>query len=68
LRAGYGVGGCQIGIARRDPELVRVLPRAFALPLETWLAMHEDLRASSRVRRVFDHLATGLEAYLATSR
>lgn len=68
LRAGYGVGGCQIGIARRDPELVRVLPQAFAAPLETWLAMHENLRASPRVRRTFDHLTAGLEAYLTTSR
>ena len=26
LRAGYGIGACQIGVARRDPELMRVLP------------------------------------------
>lgn len=68
LRAGYGIGGCQIGIACRDPDLVRVLPEAFAVPLETWLVMHEDLRSSTRVRRVFDHLAEGLKDYLATSR
>lgn len=68
LRAGYGIGGCQIGIARRDPELVRVLPEAFAVPLETWLVMHEDLRANVRVRRVFDHLAERLILWLATSR
>jgi DNA-binding transcriptional LysR family regulator len=68
LRAGYGVGACQIGIARRDPELVRVLPEAFAVPLETWLVMHEDLRGNNRVWRVFDHLADGLRAFLATSR
>ncbi|MEA2729246.1 MAG: hypothetical protein QOF70_3721 [Acetobacteraceae bacterium] len=67
LRAGYGVGACQVGIARRDPDLVRVLPDAFAVPLETWLMMHEDLRASVRVRRVFDFLAIGLKAYLDTS-
>ncbi len=68
LRAGYGIGACQIGIARRDPDLVRVLPDAFAVPLETWLVMHEDLRASVRVRRAFDHLADGLKAYLADAR
>ena len=68
LRTGYGIGGCQVGVAGRDPALVRVLPEAFAVPLETWLVMHEDLRASPRVRRVFDHLAEGLKAYLATSR
>jgi DNA-binding transcriptional LysR family regulator len=68
LRAGYGIGGCQVGIARRDPALIRVLPDAFAVPLETWLVMHEDLRTSLRIRRVFDHLAEGLSAFLATSR
>jgi hypothetical protein len=40
----------------------------FAVPLETWLVMHEDLRASPRVRRLFDHLAQGIRAYLSTSR
>jgi DNA-binding transcriptional LysR family regulator len=68
LRAGYGIGGCQIGIARRDPDLVRVLADEFAIKLETWLVMHEDLRTSIPVRRTFDHLATGLADYLATSR
>jgi DNA-binding transcriptional LysR family regulator len=67
LRAGYGIGACQIGIARRDPDLVRVLPDAFGIKLETWLVMHEDLRASVPIRRTFDHLAAGLAAYLATS-
>jgi DNA-binding transcriptional LysR family regulator len=66
LRAGYGIGACQIGIARRDPDLVRVLADEFAITLEAWLVMHEDLRASPRVRTTFDHLATGLAAYLAT--
>ena len=68
LRAGYGIGICHVGIARRDPALVRVLPKAFAWKLETWLVMHEDQRASVRLRRVFDHLAEGLTAFLATSR
>jgi DNA-binding transcriptional LysR family regulator len=68
LRAGYGIGACQIGVARRDPELVRVLPDGFAVPIEVWLVVHEDLRADVRVRRVFDWLAEGLLAYLAASR
>jgi DNA-binding transcriptional LysR family regulator len=57
-----------VGIARRDTELVRVLPAAFAVPLETWLVMHEDLRANRRIRLVLKHLAEGLTAYLATAR
>jgi DNA-binding transcriptional LysR family regulator len=68
LRAGYGVGACQIGIARRDPDLVRLLPKIFAVPLETWLVMHEDLRTSPRIRTLFDHLAEGLKEYLGASR
>jgi DNA-binding transcriptional LysR family regulator len=68
LRAGYGVGACQIGIAQRDPNLERVLPKALVLSLETWLVMHEDLSSSPRVRTLFDHLAKGLMTYLASSR
>lgn len=64
LRAGCGIGICQAGIARSDPRLVAVLPAAFALHLDTWLVMHEDLRTSLRVRQLFDHLSTGLQAYV----
>jgi DNA-binding transcriptional LysR family regulator len=62
LRAGVGIGGCQHPLAARDPALVRVLP-SLAFALEMWLAMHEDLRASRRVRLLFDHLAAELAGY-----
>jgi DNA-binding transcriptional LysR family regulator len=65
IRAGYGIGVCQTGIARRDPDLVRLLPGEFAFDLECWLAMHEDLRSVGRVRLVYDHLAAGLADYVA---
>jgi DNA-binding transcriptional LysR family regulator len=68
IRAGFGVGVCQVGIARRDPELRPVLPGAFRFELPVWLAMHGDLRASRRIRLLFDHLAEGLLAYLADGR
>jgi len=64
LRAGVGIGGCQDNIARRTPELVPVLPNAFHYALEVWLVMHEDLKATRRVRLLFDHLAAGLTAYV----
>jgi DNA-binding transcriptional LysR family regulator len=64
LRAGAGVGGCQENIARRMPELVAVLPNAFYYALEVWLVMHEDLKATRRVRLLFDHLAVGLTDYV----
>jgi len=64
LKAGYGIAGCQDALARRDPDLVPVLPGAFRMMLDLWLVMHEDLRASRRVRLLFDHLAAELAAYL----
>jgi len=64
LRAGAGLGVCQVPLAHRDPQLVRVLPGEFSLPLDTWLAMHEDLRHTPRCRVVFDALLEGLQAYL----
>lgn len=64
LRAGVGIGGCQENIARRTPELVAVLPNAFDYALDVWLVMHKDLKATRRVRLLFDHLATGLGDYV----
>jgi DNA-binding transcriptional LysR family regulator len=64
LRAGYGIGGCQDAFARRDPNLVPVMPGALDIALDCWLVMHEDLRDSRRVRLLFDHLAAELTAYL----
>lgn len=65
LRAGYGVGICQVGIARRDPSLIRVLPDAFSFRLETWVTMHENLRGNPRCQVLFQALAAGLGDYLA---
>jgi len=64
LRAGLGIGGCQENIARRSSELLRILPNLFSHTLEIWLAMHEDMKATPRLRLLFDHLAAGLVAFL----
>jgi DNA-binding transcriptional LysR family regulator len=64
IRAGFGIGVCQVRLGERDEALVRILPEAFELTLDTWLAMHEDLRTSRRCRAVFDALATGLGDYI----
>lgn len=64
IREGVGIGGCQIGIARRNPDLVRVLPEIVLIEFEVWLAMHEDLRWDRRVRLLFDHLAERLGDYI----
>ena len=68
IRAGAGIGICQVALAADDAELVRVLPRAVELGLETFIAMHENLRASPRCRAVFDALVTGLASYLKVGR
>ena len=64
IRAGAGIGGCQVQLAKRDPRLRRVLPQAFALKLDTWVTMHEDLRNSPRCRVTFDALVQGLQRYV----
>lgn len=65
LRAGFGIGGAQAGIAAHDSELVPVLAREIGFRLEMWLVMHEALRANRRVRMLFDHLDRALRAYAA---
>ena len=64
IRAGAGIGVCQAAIARRDDALVRLFPRQFSLPLDTWITMHEDLRNSPRCRIAFDALVNGLRQYV----
>ena len=62
VRAGLGIGVCQVPLGKRSPSLVRVLPR-IEFPLETWVVMHEDQRSVRRVRLVFDHLVKTLTDY-----
>jgi DNA-binding transcriptional LysR family regulator len=64
IRAGAGIGICQVGLARRNDALVRVMPRTFSMKLETWVTMHEDLRHSPRCRAAFDALVVGLQQYI----
>jgi DNA-binding transcriptional LysR family regulator len=65
IRAGYGIGICQTALAARDPGLVRVLASEFSFGMDTWLAMHEDLRDSPRCAVTYAALADGLRAYAA---
>jgi DNA-binding transcriptional LysR family regulator len=65
IRAGFGIGICQVRIGARDASLVRVLPEAFSMKLDTWIAMHEDLRESPRCSVAFAALTQGLQRYVA---
>jgi DNA-binding transcriptional LysR family regulator len=62
VRAGLGIGACQLPLSRWPVPLVRVLPK-LAILLDLWVVMHEDLRSSARVRVIFDHLVARLGAY-----
>ncbi|WP_428429629.1 LysR family transcriptional regulator [Pararhizobium sp.] len=64
IRAGFGIGVCQVELARRDPEIVRLFEKEFALPLETFVVMHENLKTTPRCRATFDALVDGLLAYI----
>jgi DNA-binding transcriptional LysR family regulator len=68
IRSGAGIGVCHAAIAQRDDKIVRVLPKQFALPLETWVTMHKDLRNNPRCRVTFDALVEGLGQHLASGR
>ena len=65
LRSGFGVGICQAAIARRDPELLPLLAKQFKVEMEIWIVMHNDLKRSSRMRLMFDHLASRLAEFAA---
>jgi len=65
LRVGFGIAFCQVPLARRNADLVRLLPQEVSLELETWVVMHENLRNSARCRVTFDALVDGLQRYIA---
>jgi DNA-binding transcriptional LysR family regulator len=65
IRAGAGIGLCQVPLARRSDALVRLLPRQISLSLEIWITMHEDLRARAGCRVTFDALVAGLSQHVA---
>jgi DNA-binding transcriptional LysR family regulator len=67
LKAGFGIGVCQHGMARHH-GLTRVMPNVNVFTLTTWVVMHENLKASRRMRLMFDHLVAGLTDYIAEER
>lgn len=66
IRAGLGIGVCQIAIAARDPDLVPLF-REVTFPLHTWVVMHENLKSSPRCRATFDALVEGLRTYAGSA-
>jgi DNA-binding transcriptional LysR family regulator len=64
IRAGCGIGFCQVALAKRDTCLVRILPEQCTLALDTWVTMHEDLRSSPRCKATFDALVQCLQFHI----
>lgn len=67
IRAGLGIGFCQIPLAARDPDLVRLFPDALGMDLDTWVIAHEDQRGVARIHATFTALVEGLTSYLGRS-
>jgi DNA-binding transcriptional LysR family regulator len=67
VRAGIGIGALHLNTARRNTELIRVLEKTFTFTREMWLVMHEDAKATRRIRLLFSHMAEGLTAYVKAS-
>ena len=65
IRAGLGVGPMVIGLAERDPGLVRILPDKVVMTLPAWIVAHDDLHRSPRMRSVFDQLRTAIRLMMA---
>lgn len=68
LRAGFGIGASQLGIARQDRNLVPVLHGELLFSMDVWVAIHPDMRGDRRIRLTFDYLVKELTHYAKTSR
>ena len=68
MRAGYGIAGCQVGIAQKDSALLPVLPEQLTFSLDMWLLTHGDLRRNKRVMTLYRYLAQHLSAYAMSSQ
>jgi DNA-binding transcriptional LysR family regulator len=64
LKAGFGVGFAQVGMAKRD-GLTELPLEDVGFEFGVWLVMHKDTKASRRVRLLFEHLGAYLKSYLA---
>jgi DNA-binding transcriptional LysR family regulator len=61
VRAGCGIGFSQANVGRADPAIVELDFDLDIPPLPVWLATHQAMRQTPRIRRVWDLLADGLK-------
>ncbi|MFW2543127.1 LysR family transcriptional regulator [Primorskyibacter sp. 2E107] len=65
VRAGCGVGFAQACLGDSDPTVERLFPEVPLPSLPVWLAAHEAMRTTPRIRRVWNALEEGLKAHLS---
>lgn len=61
VRAGCGIGFSQANVGRADPDIVELDFDLDIPPLPIWLAAHQAMRQTPRIRRIWDMLAAGLK-------
>jgi DNA-binding transcriptional LysR family regulator len=64
VRGGLGIGFVSEHLIRTDPAVVPVLPKLMIEPIPVWLAVHKEVRTSTRIRAVYDFLAEALPGAL----
>lgn len=66
VKAGFGIGFSPVIFADNDESVVRIFERAELRKLPIWLVAHADVKASARVRLVYDHLSIAIRDSLST--
>ncbi len=68
LRAGCGIGFSQVEVGRAEPLTEELHLGLEIPPLPVWLAAHQTMRHTPRVRRVWDVLSNGIKTHLAEAK
>jgi len=63
VRAGCGLGFSQRGVAQNDPDIVEIDLDIQIPALPVWLATHQAMRHTPRIRRVWELLARGIASH-----
>lgn len=62
VKSGAGIGFGALWLGRQTPGVHHILPSLRIPPLPMWLASHEELRTSLKIRRVMDFLREAIAA------
>lgn len=60
VKAGAGIGFGASFLAKRTPELIRILPELNLSPLPMWIAAHQEIKTSLKIRRTVDYLSVAI--------